>query len=187
MKPKLLVALIGLVVAVVWLRASREEAPLTDGSFLAYESSGVITRVTFTSVGGNEFRASLEVVYEDGETVSASGMTGNDETVDKRFRTSDGRIFEVGSLGPIWIPPGEVREGGRAHGTRIDEVRSWDRWSVGVVSVAVGVGGALRGEWYYDVTTGFLVGGTKSTAVSLAGEGQVFTLVGSNISGLGLQ
>ena len=187
MKPKLVGAVIVLVVALVWLRSSQEGAPLTDGSFLVYEWSGITTRLTFSHVGGNEFLTSLELVDEDGEPVPAGGMTGDGETVDARLRTSDGRIFEVGSLGPLWIPAGEAREGGSAHGTRITEVRSWGRWNVGVVSASVGMGGALRGEWYYDSATGFLVGGTKSTAVSLAGEGQVFTLVQSNIPGLALQ
>ena len=185
MNRKLVGAVIVLALAVLWFRSSREAAPLADGSFLAYESGGISIKVTFSEAGAGEFVSSLTVADEDGESISAEGMTGHGETVDTRLRTTGGGIFEVGSLGPLWIPPGEVRVGGRAHGTRIREVRSWDRWSVGVVSVSVGVGRALRGEWYYDSATGFLVGGTKSTAVSLAGEGLTFTLVGSSISGLG--
>ena len=49
------------------------------------------------------------------------------------------------------------------------------------------MGMALRGEWYYDTQTGFLVGGLKSTAVSAPGEGLVFTLTDSNLPGLGLR
>ena len=55
------------------------------------------------------------------------------------------------------------------------------------VTASVGLGAALRGEWYYDARTGFLVGGTKSTAVSLRGDGQVFTLTDSNLPDLGLR
>ena len=58
---------------------------------------------------------------------------------------------------------------------------------VGVVTASVGLGGALRGEWYYDAKTGFLVGGTKSTAVSLPGDGHFFTLTDSNLPALGLR
>ena len=103
------------------------------------------------------------------------------------MRTADGLVFELGSLGPLWVPPSEVREGGSAHGTRVTEVRRWGNWEVGVVTASVGLGGALRGEWYYDTRTGFLVGGTKSTAVSLPGEGQGFTLTDSNLPELGFR
>jgi hypothetical protein len=44
----------------------------------------------------------------------------------------------------------------------------------------------LRGEWYYDSQTGFLVGVTRSTAVSGAG-GLIFTLTDSNFPDLGLR
>ena len=85
------------------------------------------------------------------------------------------------------MPPNDVREGGSAHGTRVSEVRRWGNWEVGVVTASVGLGGALRGEWYYDTQTGFLVGGTKSTALSLVGEEHVFTLTDSNLPGLGFR
>ena len=187
MKPKLIGAVVVLAAALIWMRSSKEEAPLADGSFLAYESGGYVTRVTFEQTDTDEFTTRLEMVEADGESMAAIGATGDGETVSTRLRTSSGGIFEVGSLGPVWIPPSEVRVGGSAHGTRIEEMRTWEQWEVGVVSASVGMGGAFRGEWYYESGTGFLVGGTKSTAVSTAGEGQVFTLVGSNIVGLGLQ
>jgi hypothetical protein len=83
------------------------------------------------------------------------------------------------------VPPSEFREGGRSHGVRADGVRWRENWDVGVVTASVGLGRALRGEWYYDARTGFLVGGTKSTAVLLPGDGRVFTLTDSNLPDLG--
>ncbi len=56
-----------------------------------------------------------------------------------------------------------------------------------MVSAAVGAGMALRGEWYYDSRTGFLVGGMKNTAVSAPGQGMVFALTDSNLPDLGLR
>ena len=56
-----------------------------------------------------------------------------------------------------------------------------------MVTASAGLGGALRGEWYYDTRTGFLVGGTKSTALSLPGEVRVFTLTDSNLPDLGIR
>jgi len=104
--------------------------------------------------------------------------------VDTRLRTESGGIFKVGSLGPLWVPPVQVRESGNANGARVAEVRQWEAWEVGVVTASVGMGAALRGEWFYDTQTGFLVGGRKSTALLGNGPGQVFTLTDSNLPGL---
>ena len=54
-----------------------------------------------------------------------------------------------------------------------------------MVTAAVRVTAALRGEWYYDSQTGFLVGVTKGTAVSGA-RGLIFNLTDSNLPDLGL-
>ena len=107
--------------------------------------------------------------------------------VDTHMRTADGGILELGSLVPLWVPLSELREGGSPHGTRVDGFRRWETWDVGVVTASVGLGGALRGEWYYDARTGLLVGGTKSTAPSLPVDGQVFTLTDSNLPDLGFR
>jgi hypothetical protein len=56
-----------------------------------------------------------------------------------------------------------------------------------LASARFAMGMALRGEWYYDTRTGFLVGGTKSTAVSAPGQEFVFTLTDSNLPDLGLR
>ena len=104
----------------------------------------------------------------------------------------DGRIvvFHVIATPPerLLLPirsAGQVQESGSAHGTRIDEVSRWKGWEVGVVTAAVRVAAALRGEWYYDSQPGFLVGVTKSTAVSGA-RGLIFNLTDSNRPDLGL-
>lgn len=77
--------------------------------------------------------------------------------------------------------------------TRLGDTTRWTgRWYslvvavLGVMTATVGVGAALRGEWHYDSQTGFLVGVTKSTAVSGAG-GLIFTLTDSNLPDLGLR
>jgi hypothetical protein len=144
-------------------------------------------RLTFSPTEGNEFRTSLEYADEHGKFGTDDLPAGRGDIVDARMRTPDGQVFELASLGPLWVPPSEVHEGGSAHGTRIDDVRRWENWDVGVVTAAVGMGMALRGEWYYDTRTGFLVGGTKSTAVSAPGQGLLFTLTDSNLPDLGLR
>lgn len=49
-----------------------------------------------------------------------------------------------------------------------------------MVKASFGAGAALRGEWYYEKNTGFLVGGNRTTALSDEGEGIHFVLVESN-------
>ena len=187
MKNKLGVAFLALAIVVTWRGTSREEAPISAGTFLVYDNGGMQMRLTFSPADGDRFDANVSYVDEDGTYPSAQASAAPSNVVDTRMRTADGQVFELGSLGPLWVPPNEVREGGSAHGTRVTEVRRWGKWEVGVVTTSVGLGGALRGEWYYDTRTGFLVGGTKSTAVSLPGQEQVFTLTDSNLPDLGFR
>ena len=187
MKNKLGVALLALAIVVTWRGVSREEAPISAGTFFVYDNGGMQMRLTFLPADGDRFDTNVSYLDEDGTYPPAQPSSGPSTVVDTRMRTINGQIFELGSLGPLWVPPNEVREGGSAHGTRVTEVRRWGNWEVGVVTASVGLGGALRGEWYYDTRTGFLVGGKKSTAVSLPGEGQVFTLTDSNLPDLGFR
>lgn len=147
------------------------QAPLEDGLYLSYDFAGSTIRVTFKKINESQFQASIS-------------PGGSQEVVNKRLRTTDGRIFELGLLGPLWIPPSSVKVGGNAHGDRVSEVKRWKGWDVGVVKASFGVGGALRGEWYYEKTTGFLVGGSKSTALSGEGGGSHFVLKETNLDGL---
>ena len=188
MKNKLGVALLALAIAGAWSATAREEAaPISAGTFLVYDNGGIQMRLTFSSADGDCFEANVEYAYDQGEFEPASPSSAQGRMVDRHMRAADGGIFELGSLGPLWVPPSELREGGSAHGTRVDGVRRWKNWDVGVVTASVGLGAALRGEWYYDARTGFLVGGTKSTAVSGPGQGSVFTLTDSNLPDLGLR
>lgn len=188
MKNKLGVALLALLLAGAWSVTAREEAaPISAGTFLVYDNAGMQMRLTFSPADGDRFDTNVEYANDHGTFEPAPRSSAQGDMVDTRMRTADGAIFELGSLGPLWVPPSELREGGSAHGTRVDEVRRWENWEVGVVTASVGLGGALRGEWYYDARTGFLVGGMKSTAVSLPGDGQVFTLTDSNLPDLGLR
>ena len=187
MKNKLGVALLALAIVVTWRVTSREEAPISAGTFLVYDNGGVQMRLTFSPADGDRFDTNVSYGDEDGTYPSAHPSPAPSNVVDTHMRTADGQVFELGSLGPLWVPPNDVRKGGSAHGTPVTEVRRWGNWEVGVVTTSVGLGAALRGEWYYDTRTGFLVGGTKSTAVSLPGQRQVFTLTDSNLPDLGFR
>ena len=147
------------------------KAPLKDGLYLSYDYGGSTIRVTFTEISKNKFRATIS--------------PGNSEkVVSTRLKTTGGGVYEVGLLGPLWIPPGSVKVGGNAHGNDVVEVKRWKRWDVGVVKASFGTGGALRGKWYYEKNTGFLVGGSKSTVLSGTGEGTHFVLIETNLENL---
>jgi hypothetical protein len=161
------------------------QAPLEDGLYLSYDFEGSTIRVTFRKINNNKFRASVDIGLEDRMATDISSE-GGQVVVNRQLKTDDGCIFELESLGPLWIPPGSVKVGGNAHGDRVDEVKRWKGWDVGVVRASFGVGGAWRGEWYYEKTTGFLVGGSKSTAVSGEGGGSHFALNETNLAGLSL-
>ena len=187
MKNKLGVALWALAIVVAWRIPAREEAPISAGTYLVYDNAGTRMRLTFSPADGDRFDTNVSYLNDDGAHPSAPARSTPSIVVDSRMRTANGVVFELGSLGPLWVPPSEVREGGSAHGTRVTGVRRWGNWEVGVVTASAGLGGALRGEWYYDTRTGFLVGGTKSTALSLPGEVRVFTLTDSNLPDLGIR
>jgi len=182
MGKKSLIAVVVLAVAVFVWRSPSEGAALQDGTYLTYETASTSFRLTFSDAGGGKFRTDVEIRTGEGERLDIS-TEGDGEIVDKRLRTENGTVFELASFGPIWGPPGKVKEGGNANGALVDEVRSWNGWQVGVVKAGAG-GGALRGEWYYEQTTGFLVGGFMGTVFSGPDGGQRFGLRDSNLPGL---
>ena len=184
MKNKLVLVVAVAAIAFVWLRSSGGGAPLADGAFLLYQQGESTVRLTFHLVDGDSYRTVVEITDSDGETEVSEHMPGHDETVDRRMRTASGGIFELGSYGPLWVSPGQLKDGGSAYGQRITELRPLNGRDVAVVSASVGMGAALRGEWYYDVVTGFLVAGMMSTAVSSPGQGLSFELAGTNVVGL---
>ena len=163
---------------------SSDGAPISDGSFVTYEIGGTEIRITFEAAGGGDFRTVGQVIEDDGRVESGEGMPGHGETVDSRMRTESGGPLEVASFGPIWAPPGHLKEGGRVYGSSVSEVRREQARDVAVVTASLGVGGALRGEWVYDAATGFAVGGAMGTAFSGESGGHGFRLVATNVPGL---
>ena len=171
MKKTILILIV--VVAGIWAAYTflAPKAPLKDGLYLSYDFGGSKRRVTFTEISKNKFRATI--------------TPGNKEKiVNTRLKTDSGGIYEVGLLGPLWIPPSSVKVGGNAHGDRVVEVKHWKRWDVGIVKASFGIGGALQGEWYYEKNTGFLVGGFKTTGLSAPGVGMHFVLTETNLENL---
>ncbi len=125
----IIVAILGLVMVSAWLASASDEAPMDGGTFLVYEIGSSTMRLTFSPGEGEEFfSSSLQYAVEHVRFESDEPPDTPGEIVDARMRTADGRVFELASLGPLWVPPSEVHEGGSAHGTRISEIRRWGRW-----------------------------------------------------------
>ncbi len=159
-------------------------APITDGSYVTYEIGDTRVRITFEDAGSGKYRTVGVVTEDDGSQESAVGMPGHDEKVNSKLYTESGVPLEVASFGPIWASPSSLKEGKRVYGSPVSAVRQEHGRSVASIEASFGVGGALRGEWLYDVTTGFAVGGSKSSPFLGEGGGFKFRLVETNIPGL---
>ena len=161
---------------------SGDQAPLEDGLYLTYDFGGSITRVRFEKIDSSRFRATV-AFGDPGDDTGYHPPAAKPVVVDRKLKAEDGTTFEVGDLGPIWIPPSSVKKGGYAHGDTIQTVKHWKNWDVGVVKASIG-GGALRGEWYYEKKTGFLVGGNRSSVMDDTDGGTDFVLTDTNLEGL---
>ena len=157
-----------------------EEAPITDGLYLRYDFEGSIIQITFAEIESGKYYAILTSGSDEYDPDNRSSAE-NRKIVDKKLKTERGTIYEAGILGPIWIPPSSVKKGGNAHGDRISEIKEWEGWVIGVVKASFGRG-ALRGEWYYEKTTGFLVGGMRASVMD--DEGAYFILEDTNLDQL---
>jgi hypothetical protein len=102
---------LALAIAVAWSAAAREEAQISAGTFLVYDNAGMQMRLTFSPADGDRFGTNVSYVDEDGTYPSAQLSSAPGNVVDTRMRTANGQVFELGSLGPLWVPPHEVREG----------------------------------------------------------------------------
>ena len=110
MRNKLGVALLALAIVVAWRVPSREKAPIGAGTFLVYDNAGTQMRLTFSPADGGRFDTNVSYLDEDGTHSSAQAKPTPSIVVDSRMRTANGVVFELGSLGPLWVPPSEVRE-----------------------------------------------------------------------------
>lgn len=156
-----------------------EQAPIEDGLYLSYDFAGSIIRVTFSEIESDKYYATLTFGSTD-DNFSDSASADNRKIVDKKLKTERGAVYEAGTLGPLWIPSASVKKGGEAHGDTIYEVRDWEGWQVGVVKASFGQG-ALRGEWYYEKNTGFLVGGMRASVLDDEDSGTYFILDDTNL------
>jgi len=159
-----------------------DQAPLSDGLYLSYDYGGSNLQVTFYEIDAGSFYAALSSGSE-AESDPKKIPERNKTIVTRRLKTERGTVYEAGILGPIWIAPSKIKKGGRVHGDEVNEIKEWNGWEVGVIKAQFGQG-ALRGEWYYDTYTGFLVGGMRASIMNADEGGTVFVLDDSNLASL---
>ncbi|KPJ73597.1 hypothetical protein AMJ52_03520 [candidate division TA06 bacterium DG_78] len=97
--------------------------------------------------------------------------------VDKYFKSKSGDYYDLDPPGQIWIPRHKRKKGARLKERKIFRIKTWDKWDVCVLSGG-SVGATM--EWYYDTTTGFLVGSHMSSM----GAGVSCQLIETNVPGL---
>ena len=108
------------------------------------------------------------------------------------MKRRSGKPFQIGTYGPLWLPPHKMKKGKNTGvdlivgGTVTDKKENWNGRKVYVVEASA-FRGAVSGTWYYEVETGFLVGCNTKTVISemlSTDESPTMILVDSNIDGL---
>ena len=180
---------VGLPILITCISCSKPQAPLADDNTLTYVQGSSVLEVRFSKVDDTHFSAEVRRRGRDGTFALAKGLIeGTQEAsvvVDRRLRTQSGSVLEVNVLGPMWVAPDQIKVGGKAQEGSIDRVgavKSWRRWIVGEVKASFGVGKALRGTWYYEKKTGFLVGMHRASIVDP--KGALYVLQSSTVPGL---
>ncbi|MFQ5952037.1 MAG: hypothetical protein ACE5JK_01350 [Candidatus Omnitrophota bacterium] len=196
MRKKFLLILLTFSLSVFAGCVSFAPAPIKDGAYLKYElRSKDFTgscKIVFKQVNNTYF----EVIADDpdgllGRPFAKPNRRDGKVMVNRWMKRRGGRPLELEQLGPIWVPPAERARGGRAgidlvfSGTFEDEITQWKGWEVYKVTATI-FRGAFSGTWYYDRTTGFLVGHERKTVATsfFTKTPPYFILIDSNIEGL---
>ena len=89
MKNKIGVALLALVIVVTWRVTSREEAPISAGTFLVYDNGGMQIQLTFSPADSDGFDTNISYLDADATYPSARPSSAPSKVVDTRMRTAN--------------------------------------------------------------------------------------------------
>jgi hypothetical protein len=138
-----------------------------EGLYLDYEVGTMSEcRISFDSAEGKYLRVIFDP--QDCSLRPEGYRKGRDLIVDKNLKPRDGGLLTWGEAVFIWLPENKRKVG--SHWTvgghfEVSRREHWREWDVAVVDAEVGMVdaevGILKGTWYYDVDTGFLVGMEK--------------------------
>lgn len=142
-----------------------EPAPFFDGLLLEYETDiktftgneKIKTTYNVQGLGNNHFK----ILKTENPSFFGTGV--EEYFVDSYGKVYGGSCKECkGGFSPIWIPAHTMEIGDTFGEEKIVGKNKWDNWNVVVVKSQIS---AIGVEWYYDATTGFLVGLYTSDAI----------------------
>jgi hypothetical protein len=182
---KTLMIFSGFVLLVIIGCAKEEAAPLKDGLFLKYEhntygpigSSRSVLYITFSQVDEDHYRVRVMPVSAIDEVMPPQDEREDGVMIDKYFKLEKGDYFSIMPIGQLWIPSNKREKGAEISGMRVRKILKWRDWKVCMLSEGL-AGASIR--WYYDITTGFLVG----SDVSHMGAGMNSILLETNVPDL---
>lgn len=173
----ILILLISVCLTLVLWQCSKykEEAPFFDGLFLEYRYGGLRTIYNVQVLEDHKFR----IV----ETEKSRIMP---DRVQELYVDTHGRFYksskkgDSGAFSPIWLPVHEMKIGETFDGDNaVVKKDKWKIWDVLVIKNPL-----YNAEGYYDLNTGYLVGGSARSATGTSGEE---VLVNTNASTLGVE
>lgn len=166
-------------------KEKEELAPIEDGLYLNYRytvygpgvNQWVIFSVTFVQADEEHFWMEIAPVDSSDRPPGAATKRRESVLVDKYFKTERGDFYNLDPPGQIWIPSYKRKKGATVQERKIRKIETWDKWDAYVLSEG-SIGATLK--WYYDTTTGFLVGSHMSSM----GAGVSSILIETNVPGL---
>jgi len=162
-----------------------EEAPIKDGYYLAYKyilfspmtSTAVTMDVSFTNADEKHLAMKIAVIDTSKGPMHLSPGAVGTVIVDKYFKTARGDFYDMDPPGIVWIPSNLRKKGTKIQGKKIRQITQWAHR----VACDLSEGPAMSMmHWYYDTTTGFLVGSN----MEYMGAGVTAYLIETNIPGL---
>jgi hypothetical protein len=134
--------------------SKKEPAPVQDGSTLVYDVQEILGK------GSDNFKLTIKLTAE-GESFIAKLDTEPSRparktvwTVDRQLLPED-KVIDSYGLGRLWIPSNSRRQGVVTDCGRGDTPRQFLKWQSWVLAGRCGRG---NGSFYYEQSTGMLVG-----------------------------
>lgn len=162
-----------------------EIAPIHDGLYLNYRytvygpgvNQWLTFSVRFVQEDEEHFWMKIAPIDTSEDSPSFRIKGSSDVFVDKYFKTERGDFYDLDPPGQIWIPKNKRKKGAKLAERRIRKIDKWDKWDVYILSGGT-IGATM--DWFYDTTTGFLVGSHMSSM----GAGISSILIETNVPGL---
>jgi hypothetical protein len=177
-------AVLFLLLSVIAGCSKKETAPFSDNlllrySILMYGPMGMRDEteigIHFKQVKSGTFKITLE---QDESSFLKYEFEDEEILVDQFGKLDNGNDLTLTpDRAPIWAPVYKMKKGKKIGDARLQERKQWKDWDVWAARLAVPGG---TGFWYFEESTGFLVGAD----ISHMGAGMQTVLIETNAEGL---